>query len=414
MNKFILLFSQSYTNKLKTKSFLLTTLLLLVGLLCLFMWPTISNWFSSEGKQLKIAISDQTHSRTAAYFHSTNQIRFTSSALPYNQEEQRVLKGKEDGLLILSRKQDGSLKAELRTQKPLELTNQKNIEEQVRTANRLFTIEQLNLNSEQVQKIMNQEIDLQQTVLSKNDASGKSSAQKATATIVSYAVALIIYLFVLSYLSIISSEIAAEKDSRIMEIIISSTSPIVHLLSRVFGTLFLAMTQFAILIGSALIMARSFHNGKYWTQISDLMGGLTPGYTVYAILFFLLACLLYTLVGAVLGSLVNKVQDVGQAMMPVTMMLMIGFFIAISGMSNPDTLLIKIFSYVPFTASMIMPMRIGATDMALWQAFLSLMLLFITIIGLFVFSLRFYRGSVLTYASGSFIKKIKQAIQLSK
>ncbi|GAY75981.1 ABC transporter, permease protein [Sporolactobacillus inulinus] len=325
MNKFILLFSQSYTNKLKAKSFLITTLIMLAGIACFFMWPTISSWFSSDDKPMTVAVSDQTNAQAATYFHSSKQIKFTPTTRSVHQEEQRIVKGKTDALLVLSLDQKGALQAELKTKNPLQLTDQQMLEEQTRAANQLFTIQQLNLSAEQAQKIMNQKIELHQKVLTKHAENGKTSGQKSTATLVSYAVAFIIYLFVLSYLSIISSEIAAEKDSRIMEIIISSTSPVTHLLSRVFGTLALAMTQFIVLIGGALLMARAFQDGKYWDMVSNLLSELTLGYIVFAILFFFLACLLYTLVGAVLGSLVNKVQDVGQAVMPVTMLLMVGF-----------------------------------------------------------------------------------------
>jgi len=414
LSKFLLLFEQSYISKLKTKSFYITTLIMLLGITAFFMWPTISGWFSSNEKPVTITVADQTKGSAISYFKNNKKIIFKPAKQSVKQEEHRVVTGKVDALLILSLKSGSQLDAQLRTKKPFELNTQQMLEEQVRSAGQLFTIQQLKLTADQAQRIIDQKTNLNQKVISPTADKGKSSQQKTTATIVSYAVALIIYLFVLSYLSIISSEIAAEKDSRIMEIIISSTSPIVHLLSRVCGVLALAMTQFTVLIGAALIMARVLQSGKYWHLISDLFSSLTAGYTVFAILFFFFACVLYTLLGAVLGSLVNKVQDVGQAVMPVTMVLMVGFFIAISGMSNPDTLLIKIFSFIPFTASMIMPMRIGATDMSLWQGFLSLVLLGLTIVGLFIFSLRFYRGSVLTYTNGSFIKKIKQAIQLSK
>ncbi len=220
--------------------------------------------------------------------------------------------------------------------------------------------------------------------------------------------------FVASYLSMIASEVAAEKDSRIMEVIISSSSPVVHLLSRVAAILALAFTQLAVIVGAALIMAAGIEHGKYWRMITSVFSMVSVSYLIYAFLFFLAACLLYTLLGAVLGSLVNKVQEVGQAIGPITIVLMLGFFVAISGINNPDTLLIKICSFIPFIASMIMPMRIGATDMGYWQANLSLVILFATIAALFLFSLRFYRGSVLTYGSGSLIKKIKQALSLSK
>lgn len=175
---------------------------------------------------------------------------------------------------------------------------------------------------------------------------GKTSAEKTTASFISYGVALFIYLFAISYLSMISSEVAAEKDSRIMEIIISSSSPAIHLLSRIAGILALAFTQTAVLIGSALVMAHYFNGGKYWRIVTDIFSAVSSYYLFLSLLFFVLACILYTLIGAVLGSLVSKVQDVGQAVMPVTFILMIGFFVAISGMNNPATLLIQIFSYI--------------------------------------------------------------------
>ncbi|EST11742.1 ABC transporter permease [Sporolactobacillus laevolacticus] len=414
MSKFALLFSQSYISKLKAKSFYITTIIMLLAVFGFFMWPTISSWFSSADKPLKILVIDQTKADAGTYFKSGKRLVFKSSSDMPEQAGKQILKGKADAALVLNMKKEGGLNAELRTKKPLQLNDQQLLEQDVQSASQLFTIQQLKLTPVQAARIMNQSINLKQKVIAPSADKGKTSKEKTTATLVSYAIAFIIYIFVLSYLSIISSEIAAEKDSRIMEIIISSSSPVVHLLSRVAGVLALAMTQFAVMIGAALLMAHYFQEGKYWDLLGGIFSTLSAGYVIFAILFFFLACVLYTLIGAVLGSLVNKVQDVGQAIMPVTFLLMIGFFVAISGMSNPDTLIIKIFSYIPFTASMIMPMRIGATDMGLWEAFLSIAILILTVIGMFVFSLRFYRGSVLTYTNGSFITKIKQAILLSR
>lgn len=414
MSKFALLFSQSYISKLKAKSFYITTIIMLLAVFGFFMWPTISSWFPSADKPLKILVIDQTKADAGTYFKSGKRLVFKSSSDTPEQAGKQILKGKADAALVLNMKKEGGLNAELRTKNPLQLNDQQLLEQDVRSASQLFTIQQLKLTPVQAARIMNQSINLKQKVIAPSADNGKTSKEKTTATFVSYAIAFIIYIFVLSYLSIISSEIAAEKDSRIMEIIISSSSPVVHLLSRVAGVLALAMTQFAVMIGAALLMAHYSQEGKYWDLLGGIFSTLSAGYVIFAILFFFLACVLYTLIGAVLGSLVNKVQDVGQAIMPVTFLLMIGFFVAISGMSNPDTLIIKIFSYIPFTASMIMPMRIGATDMGLWEAFLSLAILILTVIGMFVFSLRFYRGSVLTYTNGSFVTKIKQAILLSK
>ncbi len=409
----MILFSQSYFSKLKAKSFLITTAIVLLAVFTAFMWPTISSWFSSKSQAINISVVDQTRAHAGELLKGDSRIKFNSFNGSLQQADQAVTAKKADGTLLLALDGSGRMTAQIRTDTPLQLNDQQALSQYVQTANQLFTIQQMKLTPEQAQRILTTKINLDQKTID-HQANGKSAEVKTTATFISYAVAFFIYLFVISYLSMISSEVAAEKDSRIMEIIISSSSPVIHLLSRVAGILMLAFTQIFLILGAVCLMAAGFYGGKYWHLAGTALSSVSASYIFYALLFFILACILYTLIGAVLGSLVNKVQDVGQAIMPVTFVLMIGFFIAISGMANPDTLLIKIFSFIPFTASMIMPMRIGATDMGLWQAAASLLLLAGTIIWLFLFSLRFYKGSVLTYTSGSLFKKMKQARSLSK
>ncbi|TGA97632.1 ABC transporter permease [Sporolactobacillus shoreae] len=414
MSKFAILFSQSYFSKLKAKSFIITTLIFLLAILALFMWPTISSWFSSNDRPLKIEIVDRTGLNAGLLMKGNSKIKYSLFSGSLAQSDQAVKDKKADGVLLLTAANGVQLQAQMRTASgALTLNDQQLIGQQLQTANQLFTIQGLKLSPEQAQRILTAHISLEQKTIN-NESNGKSADHKTQAAFISYGIAFFIYLFVISYMSMISSEIAAEKDSRIMEIIISSSSPVAHLLSRTTAILALGFTQIFILFGSGLIMAYSFDGGKYWHLAGDAITVVSSSYLIFALLFFILACILYTLLGAVLGSLVSKVQDVGQAIMPVTMILMIGFFIAISGLGNPDTLLIKIFSYIPFTASMIMPMRIGATEMGIWEAVLSLVILAGTIVWLFQFSLKFYRGSVLTYTSGSFFKKMKQALSLSK
>ncbi|RYM05423.1 ABC transporter permease [Sporolactobacillus sp. THM7-7] len=413
MSKFMVLFSQSYLSKLKAKSFLISTAIMLLVIAAVFLWPTVSGWFSSDDETLSVTVLDRTDAKAASLLKSSDRFKFTLFSGSVNQADQKVMNDRADGTLVLAQNNEGGLKAELRTDKAMKLNDQQALQQQLQTADQLFRIQQMNLTQAQAEQILSPHVTFNQTAIG-DQSENKTSEEKTTATFISYGIAFFIYLFVLSYLSMISSEIAAEKDSRIMEIIISSSSPAVHLLSRVSGILALAFTQAVVLIGSSLLMAFFFEGGRHWHIVKDTLSTVPASYAIFAILFFVLACILYTLIGAVLGSLVNKVQDVGQAITPVTIILMVGFFVAITGMNNPDAILIQIFSFIPFTASMIMPMRIGATDMGIWQAAISLIVLLGTIVWLFLFSLRFYRGSVLTYTSGSFVKKLKQAMSLSR
>src|SRR5690606_36508365 len=95
------------------------------------------------------------------------------------------------------------------------------------------------------------------------------------------------------------------------------------------------------------------------------------------------------------------------------MLLLVGFYVMISGIANPDTLLIKIFSYIPLTSGMVMPMRIGATDISPVEPILSLGVLITTVVLSYLFSLSFYKRSVLTYSSGGIIQKFKSVLKFT-
>ena len=122
---------------------------------------------------------------------------------------------------------------------------------------------------------------------------------------------------------------------------------------------------------------------------------------------------MYLILGALLGSLVSKVEEGGQVMMPAMMLSLIGFYIMLTGVGNPDTMLIKVFSYIPFTSGMIMPMRIGATDINATGPIISLAILVATALLLYFISLTFYKRSVLTYSTGGVIQKIKTVFKVT-
>ena len=162
-----------------------------------------------------------------------------------------------------------------------------------------------------------------------------------------------------------------------------------------------------IIIAVFLIYAKFAKNGVIWDMAASIVSELSIGYVIYAVLFLLLTIILYLIVGALFGSLVSKVEEAGQVLMPAMMITLIGFYVMLSGMGNPDTLIIKIFSYIPFTSGMIMPMRIGATDIGVMVPLLSLGILIATIIVAYLFSISFYKRSVLTYSTGGVIQKLR-------
>lgn len=157
-----------------------------------------------------------------------------------------------------------------------------------------------------------------------------------------------------------------------------------------------------------LIYAKFIKGGMVWDAAASIVKELSVSYVIYAIVFLLLTVILYLIIGALFGSLVSKVEEAGQVLMPAMIITIIGFYVMLTGMGNPDTIIIKIFSYIPLTSGMIMPMRIGATDIGGIVPLLSLGILIVTIVVVYLFSLSFYKRSVLTYSSGGVIQKLKR------
>lgn len=211
----------------------------------------------------------------------------------------------------------------------------------------------------------------------------------------------------------ITTDVASEKGSRALEMLLVSVKPEVHFRSKIVGVFLVALTQFVILFGGLLLLLRFSDGGNKWSIVTDLLDSLSISYFLYIVGFLFLTIFMYLIIGALFGSLVSKVEEAGQVMMPAMMLTLVGFYVMLTGMGNPDTMLIKVFSYIPFTSGMVMPMRLGATDMNAIEPIISFVILVGTVLTLYFLSLSFYKRSVLTYSSGGIIEKMKTVFKVT-
>ena len=250
-------------------------------------------------------------------------------------------------------------------------------------------------------------------VASSDGDEAKSADEKMVGMFGSYAAGIIIYIVVISFLSIITTDVASEKGSRALEMLLVSVKPETHFRSKVFGTFLIALTQFGIIFAVLLALLRFKDGGAMWDMVGGFVGELSISYFIFIIAFLLLTIILYLIIGALFGSLVSKVEEANQVMLPAMIIIIVAFYVMISGMTNPDSLLIKVFSYIPFTAGMVMPMRIGGTDMGMVEPIISLVVLAVTVAVIYYLSLSFYKRSVLTYSTGGVIQKIKTVFKVT-
>ncbi|MEI4771344.1 ABC transporter permease [Psychrobacillus sp. FJAT-51614] len=410
MSKFWLLVKQLYSQKIKAKSFIIS-IIIYVGVISVFMfWSDIKEAFFQD-EPLQVALLNETEADIEALFQSSNDIEFTFPTDEIAEVEKQVVDGDFDTAIVI-KDQDQSLAAEIATYEPLTFNDQQSISAQLQYAGKLYEVQQLNLTAEQAEKILQSETVISMKSLDES-ATGKSEDEKAAGIGASMLVGFLIYSFVIGFLSMITTDVASEKGSRVLEVLLASVKPSTHFLAKLTGTFLLALTQISALLLVQGLLFLVIDGGSKWDTIVEIVNELSYSFIGYAVLFLLLTMLLYLIIGALLGSLVSKVEESSQAMMPAMMLGVIGFYVLLSGLYSPDTLIIKIFSYIPFTAGMVMPLRIGATDISSFEPMLSMLILIITVILMFLLSLSFYKRSVLTYSSGGIIQKIKTVLKVT-
>jgi len=254
--------------------------------------------------------------------------------------------------------------------------------------------------------IANEQISLN----SGNVGLGKTEAQIGLAIGLVYVLVILFFITLQMYGQMIATEVTAEKSSRIMEILISSVAPLKQMFGKVMGMFLLAMAQLILFAAVTVINLKLPNNSHFMAlnkiKISDVPASLL----VYFFLFFILGFFLYAMLFAAMGSLVSRTEDLSQSVMPVVFLMMAGYFIGIYGITNPTAGFITAMSFVPFFTPMIMFLRIGLVDPALWQILVSFAILLITILAAGWLSAKMYRVGVLMYGKKMSLKEVIKVV----
>lgn len=406
----MILVKQLYKDKLKSKSFILMTLFYVGIIAAVLFWSDIKALFSDDSFD-QIAVVNETDISLQASFVDTDKLKWVEQSGGAGLEEQL-----EDGdyLAIVTLTEDSNkLAATITSVESLKLNMQTQIQNAILNSGQFFAMGKVNLTEEQTKILLDTTPIITENTLNEQVDDGKTSDQKAAGMMVAYVSGFLIYIFVITYLSMITTDIASEKGSRALEMLLVSVRPETHFKAKIAGVIALALTQFGFMILALFALVKFTKGGELWDSFVDVINELSLIYILYIVAFLFATLILFLIVGALFGSLVSKVEEAGQVMTPAIMVTLIGFYVMISGLSNPDTLLIKVFSYIPFTSGMVMPMRIGATDLAAYEPLLSLAILVVSIVAMYFVTLSMYKRSVLTYASGGIIQKIKSVFKFT-
>ncbi|MBS4188763.1 ABC transporter permease [Bacillus sp. FJAT-49705] len=416
MSNFWIILWHTYLSKLKSKSFIITTLITLLLVAGLTNMSRIMDLFNKgDENEEKIAVIDETGELINPLME---QLKLNNSSIliesfkgTVEEAEKSVIENAYEGLLILSFNEEKLPEAAYKARSIADTSLPSELQQYLQQMKTQLAASHINLTQDQLNKLY-EPISFSKTALEEN---AKTEEELNQARGLVYVLLFIIYFAVLMYANMIAMEVATEKSSRVMEILISSVSPVKQMFAKIIGIALLSLTQMVIL----------FVVGFYFVKknLESMQGGFFEFFgfndipistIIYALVFLLLGYFLYATLAAFLGSLVSRIEDVQQMIMPMTMLVVAGFMIAMFGLGQPDTSFITIASYIPFFTPMLMFMRVGMLTLPVWEPMIGIAILIITIIILAVFGAKVYKGGVLMYGKSNSFKDIKKAIQLTK
>ena len=259
------------------------------------------------------------------------------------------------------------------------------------------------MTSEQVGDVMNISIQGQTELL------GKDQMQNFLYT---YIMIMALYMVILLYGQMVAMNVATEKSSRAMEVLITSAKPANMMFGKVLASCAAGLVQLVAIFGSGLLLYNL--NKAYWggNEIVDSIFNIPPELLGYMLVFFLLGFLIYAFLYGAISSTVSKLEDINTAEQPVTYLFLAGYMVVVFSMSsgNVDNLLMKICSYIPFTSPMAMFTRLAMSAVAWYEVALSVGILVGTTVGIGILAAKIYRAGVLMYGNAPKIGTILKTV----
>ncbi|OJG75982.1 ABC transporter permease [Enterococcus quebecensis] len=343
---------------------------------------------------------------------------YTFKVVKSQKEAEKQLKDKDIEAFLVLETESKQVQGKLYAESSLGTTTELMMSQMLNGLQSSLNAGKLNLTPEQLASL-SQPANFKKTKVSFDKDGKMTTGQDNTAiqSAVSFVVTIILWVIIITYASIIAQEIASEKGTRIMEVILSSTKAQTHFYGKLTGVILVALTQIVIYAGAIGI---GYTQLKNLDMVKGFLSGLSSAnlfgsFLFFTLIFFVLGVLVYSVLAALCGSLVSKPEDTAKAVQPIIYIAMIGYFIGISlGTTDPQNIVIKVSSYIPLISSFIMPIRLASETVTTAGAIISVMILIVFGLLLTMFSAKLYKSNVLVYSEGGVWKSLKQSISILK
>ena len=451
-----IIIQREYLNKVKKKSFLLTTFgvpILFAGMYAVIILIMLR----AEGDSKRIAVIDNS-GIVMEKLENTKQLTFTQ----LSETDPEVVKNRlgeydADILLYISPLDSAtkSVTATTYADKPMGMETAEVIENRINDAVEDYRIASYGIEGlDQILADVHSNVHLTSYTV---DEEGKETiSQSEVYMIVSMALAMALYMFIIIFSGMVMSSVIEEKTSRVVEVLVSSVKSTELMFGKIIGVALVALTQFLLwivltgliigILGGVIGMDKitgGFSQNQIQTMpgmssMNDAMGNtidleaiqaLTdttavaegptgmqavlgtlaslnyPQLIISFLLFFIFGYLLYASLFAAIGSAVENEADTQQLQLPVTIPLLIGFLIAFYAFRAPESSIVWWGSMIPFTSPIVMLARLPF-GVPTWELILSISLLILTFIACAWASAKIYKVGILMFGKKSTFKDL--------
>lgn len=403
MNKFLVTFNTTYKNKIFSKSFIIVTVILLTLIVLAFNANKFKSFVNSEEHigfvsekgfydSIKGISKNKLNNATLSYYKDTK-----SAKSDLNNKNL-------DSFFVVNQNSSTSqinvkhyYVNDRKTQNPNILISKiKNIQYQ-------YNVKNLNLNKNEIQ-------DLRKDIRFKDIPIDKSNhinqSEKNFNTLFMYILLVVLVFITMNYANQVAMEIATEKTSRVIEIVITSLKPQLHILAKIFAILAVALTQLFFMSLTILVCLFFIDIEKLYTQLDISFGKENFHVVILGAVFWIIGIFSYTVVAAILGSLTSRIEDVSQAIMPISLILLGSFYIVFFSLTDLKSKLIIITSYIPLFSPFSMLARIANNSVNNVEICISIVISITFIIIAVIFAAVNYKKSVLSFENNMW-KNIK-------
>lgn len=240
---------------------------------------------------------------------------------------------------------------------------------------------------------------------------GESEESGVPTFIIAFIMLFFIYITILFYGIFVMRGVIEEKQSRIVEVVVSSVKPFQMMIGKIIGIGLVGLTQYAIWMLSAALL--SFFGAKVFASTGADLPKIPASLLVYFIVYFLLGYFLYATLYAMVGAMVSSEEDAQQVQFPVTILIIIPMMVFSLVMNNPNSPTSVTLSMIPFFAPTLMMLRIAVDPPPWWQIALSMLLMIVTIFGAIWVAARIYRVGILMYGKRPSIAELGRWLRYS-